>query len=187
MSIPTPEPITPQAASGEAVWMEVIRKMDETYADLVGHQVELERKNAALQEAQAFIADVMGAMTDLMIVCDPRGMVRQVNHALERVVGDVPGGVIGRPVAEFFDNASAAQLKDMQGQLRVLGRIEDRAMTLVSARGPYPLAVNLSALTDRRGRHTGVVLVGRPVGELKKAYADLAAAHRDLKIGRAHV
>lgn len=181
MSIPLPEPITPQAASGEAVWMEVIRKMDETYADLVGHQVELERKNAALQEAQAFIADVMGAMTDLMIVCDPRGMVRQVNHALERVVGDVPGGVIGRPVAEFFDSASAAQLRDMQGQLRVLGRIEDRAMTLVSAHGPYPLAVNLSALTDRRGRHTGVVLVGRPVGELKKAYADLAAAHRDLK------
>jgi two-component system, NtrC family, sensor histidine kinase HupT/HoxJ len=176
-----PEPLAPQAASGEAVWMEVIRKMDETYADLVGHQVELEKKNAALEEARAFIDDVMGAMTDVMIVIDPGGGVRQVNRALVQVVGGDVQDFLDKPVALLFEPHCAHQLQEMHSQLRALGRIEDMSLTLSTPGGPFPLAVNLSALRDRRGRHTGAVLVGRPVGELKKAYADLAEAHQELK------
>ncbi len=168
-------------ASGEAVWLEVIRKMDETYADLVGHQVALENKNLALEEARAFIEDVMGAMTDVMIVLDPRGQVRQVNRALMRAFGAENIDFINVPAAHLFEPRCGALLRDMQAQLKTLGRIEDESLTLATPAGPFPLAVNLSALTDRRGRHTGAVLVGRPVGELKKAYADLAAAHQELK------
>lgn len=175
------DPLPPDVASGEAVWMEVIRKMDETYAELVGHQIELEKKNVALAEAHAFIADVMGAMTDLMIVCDPRCHVSQVNAALERVVGGAEADLIGQPAAELFEPASALHLQAMQADLRNGRRIEDREMVLRTPQGPYPLAVNLSALKDRRGRHAGSVLVGRPIGELKKAYADLENAHAALK------
>lgn len=38
--------------STEAVWIEVIHKMDSVYADLVHSQVELEQKNTELEEAQ---------------------------------------------------------------------------------------------------------------------------------------
>ena len=44
--------VDPRLAAGEAAWIEVIRKMDETYADLVHYQVELEQKNSALEDAQ---------------------------------------------------------------------------------------------------------------------------------------
>jgi len=36
---------------GEAAWIEVIQRMDDIYADLVEHQVELEKKNDALEDA----------------------------------------------------------------------------------------------------------------------------------------
>jgi two-component system, NtrC family, sensor histidine kinase HupT/HoxJ len=176
-----PEQLAPQAASGEAVWMEVIRKMDETYADLVGHQVELEKKNLALEEARTFIDDVMGAMTDVLIVYDPSGTVRQVNRALVQVVGGEVSDFIDRPVSMLFEPHDAGQLEALHADLRALGRLEDKSLTLSTPGGPFPLAVNLSVLRDRRGRHSGTVLVGRPVGELKKAYADLAEAHQDLK------
>ncbi|HTO79252.1 MAG TPA: PAS domain-containing sensor histidine kinase, partial [Methylocystis sp.] len=40
----------------ESMWVEVIRKMDEVYADLLGYETDLERKNAELEEARNFIA-----------------------------------------------------------------------------------------------------------------------------------
>lgn len=181
MAPPATTSLPPVTASGEAVWLEVIRKMDETYADLVGHQVELEKKNHALEEARAFIDDVMGAMTDVMIVIDPRGQVRQVNRALEQAMGREGQDFIDHPAALLFETQCRAALQDMLAQLKARGRIEDKSLTLATPGGAFELAVNLSALTDRRGRHTGAVLVGRPVGELKQAYADLAEAHQDLK------
>ncbi|MCU7808885.1 MAG: PAS domain-containing sensor histidine kinase, partial [Candidatus Thiodiazotropha sp. (ex Semelilucina semeliformis)] len=38
----------------ESAWIDVIQKMDKVYADLVHYQVELEQKNAELEEAQQF-------------------------------------------------------------------------------------------------------------------------------------
>ena len=48
--------------SRETAWIEVIRKMDENYADLVRYQVELEGKNSELEEAQRLIAQAEEAL-----------------------------------------------------------------------------------------------------------------------------
>ena len=71
----------------EASWIDVIHKMDNVYADLVGYQVELEEKNAALEVAQQFISSVLASITDVLIVCDIQGRIQQVNRALEEIVG----------------------------------------------------------------------------------------------------
>ena len=56
-----PDPATlPGGEAADAAWIEVIRKMDEVYADLVRYQVELEHKHAELEEAHGFISDVLG-------------------------------------------------------------------------------------------------------------------------------
>ncbi len=39
----------------ETAWIDVVRKMDEVYADLIRYEVDLERNNQALEEAQQFI------------------------------------------------------------------------------------------------------------------------------------
>ncbi|WP_456306171.1 hypothetical protein, partial [Gluconobacter kondonii] len=54
---PQLEPVT-ASAEGEQIWLNVIGKMEETWGQLIGQQVELERKNAALEEAHAFMASV---------------------------------------------------------------------------------------------------------------------------------
>src|ERR1700690_3549607 len=48
--------VGPATAIGEHAWVEVIRKMDEVYRELLNYEVALEQNNAALQESQLFIA-----------------------------------------------------------------------------------------------------------------------------------
>ena len=53
--------------------------MDEVYADLLRYETELEEKNTALEEAQAFISSVIESVSDILIVCDRNGVVLQIN------------------------------------------------------------------------------------------------------------
>src|SRR5512139_3194091 len=73
--------MTGLAPVGEEAWIEVIHKMDEVYKDLIDSQTLLERQHAALQEAQQFIGSVLGSMTDVLIACDAKGRIQQVNPA----------------------------------------------------------------------------------------------------------
>ena len=48
---------------GEAVWIDVIRKMDEVYNDLLQYEVALEEKNSALEASHQFIESVLSSMS----------------------------------------------------------------------------------------------------------------------------
>lgn len=175
----------PPAALGtvdaDQAWIAVIHKMDETYAELVSQQVELEAKNAALEEAQGFIAGVLGSMTDVLIACDLSGRVEQVNEAAERVLGLAPDALRGRPLAELIDPTSPTSAEHVLATMARRQHIADREFAFVTPSGPYQAAVNGALRFDPRGRPAGMVLVGRPLGELRKAYSDLASAHERLK------
>ncbi|MFG1360053.1 sensor histidine kinase [Xanthobacter pseudotagetidis] len=173
-------PLVPGAEADQA-WIAVIRKMDETYAELVTQQVELEAKNAALEEVQGFIAGLLGAMTDLLIACDLSGRVEQVNHAAERAFGLKAEALIGRPLADLIDPSSRATAQDVLATMASRRRIVDSEFTFATPDGPEQVAVNGALRFDPRGRAVGIVLVGRPLGELRRAYSDLAAAHEHLK------
>jgi two-component system sensor histidine kinase HupT/HoxJ len=47
--------------------------------------------------------------------------------------------------------------------------------------GPAPFEVHAAPRLDARGRVVGTVLIGRPVGELRRTYEDLNEAHEKLK------
>ncbi len=165
----------------EVAWLEVVQRMDETYGSLVNQQIELEQKNQELERAQTFIADILGAMTDILVICDRDERVVQANRSLERAIGRDVAEIVGTRLQDLFEPASAPALTGLLGKLRRSPRLGDRDMVLKGLDGSYPLSVNVSAMTDARGRVVGAVLVGRPVGELRKAYADLEAAHDTLK------
>ena len=61
--------------------------MDEVYSELLRNEADLERKNEELEEAQAFISSVFASVSDVLIVCDEKLGVRQVNRAFARLVG----------------------------------------------------------------------------------------------------
>jgi two-component system sensor histidine kinase HupT/HoxJ len=168
-------------AEAEQAWIAVIHKMDETYADLVAQQVALEEKNAALEEAQSFIAGVMGSMTDVLIACDLEGRIEQVNLAAERMLGRPGRALIAQRLADLLDETSPTTFDDVRRVAEQRGRIADRELAFASPDGPFPVSVNGSIRFDTRGRAVGMVLVGRPIGELRRAYRELASAHERLK------
>jgi two-component system sensor histidine kinase HupT/HoxJ len=184
--VKTDRPQTPFEASGapaeaEQAWIAVIHKMDETYADLVAQQVALEEKNAALEEAQGFIAGVMGSMTDVLIACDLEGRIEQVNLAAERMLDRPARELVARRLADLLDEASPTTFEDVRRTAEHRGRIVDRELVFATPDGPFPISVNSSIRFDTRGRAVGIVLVGRPIGELRRAYRELATAHERLK------
>ncbi len=81
------ERLGPAGAVGEHAWVEVIRKMDEVYRELLNYEVALEQNNAALQESQLFISSVLSSMSDVLIVCDPDGIVEELNPSLLKLTG----------------------------------------------------------------------------------------------------
>lgn len=166
--------------TAEATWIHVIRKMDETYADLVRHQSELEEKNSALEDAQHFIASVLASMTDILIVCDVQGRIQQVNRALETLTGWSEADLRGRPFLALLAEHCLPMASSFAQQIRAEA-IHDCELALKGVDEEIPLAVNCTSRYDHRGRLVGMVLIGRPVGELRRAYRDLAQAHDDLK------
>ncbi|WP_296583304.1 ATP-binding protein [Xanthobacter sp.] len=169
------------AIDADEAWIAVIRKMDETYAELVRQQVELEAKNTALEEAQGFIAGLLGSMTDVLVACDLSGRVEQVNLAAERAFGLRADALLGRPLSDLLAPSSETTAADVLATVARRQRIADREFTLATPDGPLAIAVNGALRFDPRGRAVGIVLVGRPIGELRAAYGALAKAHEHLK------
>ncbi|WP_374384213.1 sensor histidine kinase [Dongia sp.] len=170
------------SSQGEEAWIDVIRKMDSVYADLVGYQVELERKNAELEEARAFIDSVLSAMTDVLIVIDARGIIQEVNAALVKLHGKPADSLKGRPFAELLAPESAAFAGLLATRLGGGEPIIDKNVSLRDATGGgAPLSVNGSPRFDHSGRLVGMVLIGRPTGELHRAYAALEQTHDRLR------
>ena len=179
--LPTGELLTPFAGQTDDAWIAVIRKMDETYAELVAQQVALEQKNAELEEAQTFIAGLMSSMTDVLIACDPSGRIEQVNLAAERAFQQPLRDLERRHLRDLIVAQSPTSFEDLRATIERRARLSDREFIFATPSGPLPVSVNGAVRFDSRGRAVGMVLVGRPIGELRQAYSDLAAAHERLK------
>ncbi len=128
---------------GEAVWVEVIHKMDEVYNDLLQYEVVLEQKNAALEDSQQFIESVLASMSDILIVCNRHGAIQEVNDSLRRCVGLDESHLRGRPLADLFaDEASRQRARDFFSAARPLA-VQDCEL-LISGRDGSPLPVSLN-------------------------------------------
>jgi two-component system sensor histidine kinase HupT/HoxJ len=168
--------------ASEEVWIDVIRKMDQVYSELVQSQVELEQKNAELEEARQFIDSVLGAMTDVLIVCDRSGRIEQVNQALERLTGRSGKSLAGEPLEVLLSPGQGPLFDELRAKLHGGVNPGDCEISFIdSAATPTLLSMSCSSRCDHKGRFVGLVLIGRPVGELRRAYTELAAAHQDLR------
>ncbi|MCP3670579.1 MAG: PAS domain S-box protein [Gammaproteobacteria bacterium] len=167
--------------STESAWIEVIHKMDSVYADLVHYQVELEQKNSALEEAQQFIGSVLSSITDVLIVCDTEGDILQINPALENLTGKSTETFVNSPISEVFSAESAEMVDQFPEKMRQ-GSLVDCEVSIRCADGSgAPLAMNCTPRYNRDGGLDGIVLIGRPVGELRRAYEELNRTHMELK------
>ncbi len=174
-------------ANSESAWIEVIRKMDSIYADLVRYQVELEEKNTALELAQQFIDSVLSSMTDVLIVCDTTGRIQQVNAAVEKLTGIAASDFIGRPLLDIFGEESHDEVRHFPDRLGNDSLIDCEVNLRCADGNTAPLAMNCSSRYNNAGGLVGMVLLGRPIGELRRAYDDLNQAHRELQQTQQHL
>ncbi|MBL3596477.1 PAS domain-containing sensor histidine kinase [Rhodovulum sulfidophilum] len=182
--------ITRGLVSGEgefsdAVWADVLSAVDRTYVDLVDYQEQLEAKNAELETMRSFLGSILASVSDVLIVVARGGRVEEVSASTALRTGAPREGFAGRPVTELFSEADrpaleAAMTRAGQGRCPVM-----LEAGLIAAEGETPLELSLSPRMDERGRVTGHVLTGRPLGELRQAYAELAASHDELKAAQA--
>lgn len=171
----------PASAEGEQIWLNVIGKMEETWGQLIGQQVELERKNAALQEAHAFMASVFESMSDVLVACDTALRIVRTNAAAEKLFAPAGQSIVGVRLEDLIAPSSMLRAADVAACMTRREGLEDREFQFSTGAGALPFAVNGSLLYDRRQRLCGIVLLGRPLGEVRRAYSELDQAHRHLK------
>ncbi|RAP42913.1 PAS domain-containing sensor histidine kinase [Rhodovulum viride] len=178
--------ITRGLVSGEgefsdAVWAEVLSAVDRTYADLIDYQERLEAKNAELETMRSFLGSILASVSDVLIVVSRSGRVEEVSASLAARTGASTAGFAGRPVAELFAEADRPALVAAMKRAALDRRPVTLEAGLIAAGDTTPLELSLSPRLDERARVTGHVLTGRPLGELRQAYAQLAASHDELK------
>ncbi|KXJ55292.1 ATP-binding protein [Neptuniibacter pectenicola] len=167
----------------EDAWVSVIQKMDEAYADLVRYQVEVEEKNLELEENKQFFDSIQSSMSDVLIVCDHSGYIQRVNRALEFLTGSVGESLIGTRFTDLVESRFLQKVDSFLNQIRIQP-VRDCELELKGVDGPVPLSMNCSPRKNRRGRLVGMVLIGRPLGELQKAYIELNNTHAELKLAQ---
>ncbi|TGD74387.1 PAS domain-containing protein [Mangrovimicrobium sediminis] len=154
--------------------------MEAVYADLVQHQVELEIKNSELEETHKFVNSVLSAMTDVLLACDTNGTIEQVNAALEQLTGKPADAFLLEPLASVFSAECAEKVAQISQVLRRELVIDIELNVRCADNSTTPLALNCSPRYDHDGRVVGMVLIGRPVGELRRAYDQLKQTQQQL-------
>jgi len=178
----------PLTENGEETWIEVIQQMDRVYGELVDSQSALENKNTELVETQTFISSVLEAMSDLLIVCDTNGQIQQVNRALERLTGKPAASFLGRPLSEVIVSHQKDTEAKFAKHLAAGEAFSDCEVDVADASGNLlPISVNCAPRQDQRNRSVGLVLIGRPIGELQTAYKELNEALQNFELAQQHL
>ncbi len=168
-------------------WADVLSTMDRTYADLVVYQEQLERQNAELQEMRTFLTAILSSVSDVLIVTDRAGRVVQVSRSVDTVRGMQQGSAVGQALVDLFAPAQRSSLESALHRVRDTRRTAQMEADLTTATGIEPLDISIAPQLNERGRIDGFVLTGRPMGELRKAYAELTNSHSDLKAAQAQL
>ena len=180
---PSPLPTLPMEGVDESTWMDVIQKMDEVYTRLIDDEVELEKKNTELEQSQQFIVSVLTSMSDVLVVCDERGLIEQANAALCELVGRREDQLRGSSLSDLLaDEASVLAAREAMERSDAPRAGEGIELNLLDRqRQPVPVDASCTPRIGPSGRRAGTVWVGRPTAEIKRAYHEMRAAHEALK------
>ena len=124
-----------------------------------------------MEDARNFIASVLESISDVLIVCDSVGKVEQVNRAACEVTGFAEGDLVGRSVKGILAPGYCCGESAMS-PCPETESVRDREVRFRTSAGEEsePVSVTCAPRRDLKGRQVGVVLIGRPVGELRRAY-----------------
>jgi two-component system sensor histidine kinase HupT/HoxJ len=166
----------------ESAWIDVVRSMDEVYNELLQYEVVLEETNAELEESQKFIFSILTSMSDLLVVCDRNGVIEEVNHSLLIFTGKPEQEIKGAKLDTLFaDEDGCETAKQVISGLTTEPANDIELQFRTRDGSATPVALNFTPRLSGTQKLLGVVITGRPVGELRRAYHKLREAHDELK------
>lgn len=166
----------------DAAWSDVLSAVDRTYTELVGYQERLERQNAELEKMRSFLASILSSVSDILVVVSRQGEIEKVSESVAAMTGRDRATLAGQTVVQLFVEADRAAVIEGMQRAAVNRSPETIEISLIAKEGTTsPLELSISPRLDERGRVSGHVLTGRPLGELRQAYADLELSHDELK------
>jgi two-component system, NtrC family, sensor histidine kinase HupT/HoxJ len=177
--LPVPNEMEPFS---ESAWIDVVRSMDEVYNELLQYEVVLEQKNSELEESQQFIFSILTSMSDLLVVCDRNGVIEEVNQSLLAFTGKTEQEMKGAKLASLFANeGECATAKRVISSLATEPANDVELQFRTRDGSATPVALNFTPRLSGAKKLLGVVITGRPLGELRRAYHKLREAHEELK------
>lgn len=171
----------------DTVWADVIQAMDQTYGELVAYQERLEAQNAELNELRRFMESVFSSVTDVLIVVDRDGRIAETSRSFDTLFGANADELRGADIEHTATDASRTRLSEAVREAILSRHMTTVEIEVVTPEGAAPLELNIAPRLDERGKSRGAVVVGRPVGELRRAYSELAESHLALKETQAHL
>nr|WP_245897811.1 ATP-binding protein [Pseudoprimorskyibacter insulae] len=166
---------------GDRAWADVLLAVDRTYAELVEYQEQLEARNTELTALREFLGSVMASVSDLLIVSGRDGKIADASASFCDMVSTSIHELSGRQLGDFFDPEARARMQHTIETVFATRQPATIEAELMTDKGPDPVEFRVAPRLDRRRKATGVVLTGRPLGELRRAYSELEASHKDLK------
>ncbi|MBM4036873.1 MAG: PAS domain S-box protein [Planctomycetes bacterium] len=164
----------------ESLWIEIIRRMEQLYADLAQAQTVAERKNEELLRAKAFADNILRSMVNSLLTTDRDSVITTVNDACCRLLVYGREELVGKPIETIFADGAPNPLRRGSGlwiRLRATGSVTDLETTLRTSSGEeVPVSLNASVLRERTGDMMGTVLVATDLREMKRLLAEARAA-----------
>jgi len=158
----------------EQDWMSVLLAVEESYAQSLEYQTQIEEQNITINEAHDFISDVVSSMTDILIVTDDDLIIKQVNASFLAMTSLSESEVLKKPLGEFIELPESTELRKQSIDLL------DKMVKLKGKHQVFDISVNCNCHKSANHKVKGLVLVGRPMGDLLHAYDALKKAHIEL-------
>jgi PAS domain S-box-containing protein len=125
-------------------------------------EVRVRERSDEVMQAKNHLESVLSSMTDALIVANPEHIIRTVNQSACKLLGYHEAALVGRPVAEIFQEDILREIARAQKK----GFSKDVFLTLRTAAGEFiPALINLSRL-GRKGSDT--TIVAHDMREIKK-------------------
>lgn len=145
-------------------------------------------KGAELHAAQELVSSVLGAMSDLLIICDVHGRIQHVNPAMERFTNIPAASFVGKPLSAILMPPKKDAQEKLVRHLKTGIAFADCQVGVIDAKGnPLPVSLNCSPRQDENGHAAGMILIGRPKSELQQAYSELDDALGNFEQAQQHL
>lgn len=129
---------------------------------------DLRKTESELHSTLEYMDNIIGSMTDSLVVVTPRGKIEKINQATCNLLGYREDEIVGRQLSMLFSDNKFRRLRS--GDLSCLTRTGDSQIKYRSKDGrEIPVSFSGSPIFSKSGETLGVVCVAQDITERKRA------------------